>query len=208
MTLSYSAGTGRGSGRLSFTTGEPDSDTEILRALLARCAAADASALEEVYLRAGPLLLGCLMRILRQRDRAEDALQDVFVQIWQRAGQFDPQRGHPLAWMISMARYRAIDMARATRPTRSLDDVDHDGGIERALSDTDDPTEEYAAGHATQALDHCFSRLSEAQQTCIRLAFLRGLSHEEVAGAVRSPLGTVKSWIRRALVSLRECMSS
>ena len=115
MTLSYSAGTGRGSGRLSFTTGEPDSDTEILRALLARCAAADASALEEVYLRAGPLLLGCLMRILRQRDRAEDALQDVFVQIWQRAGQFDPQRGHPLAWMISMARYRAIDMARARR---------------------------------------------------------------------------------------------
>jgi len=206
--LSYSSGTGRSSGATSFGTGDAERDTEILRALLARCASADAAALDEVYRRVAPLLLGCLMRILRQRDRAEDALQDVFVQIWQRAGQFDPQRGHPLAWMVSMARYRAIDIARASRPTHSLDARDDQGGLEFGFSHSVDPTDEYAAGHATQALDRCFDRLSDPQQRCIRLAFFSGLSHEEVAGVVRSPLGTVKSWIRRALQNLRECMSS
>ena len=97
---------------------EPDSAE--LEALLARCAAGDRSALETLYARVAPVLLAVLMRMLKRRDAAEDALQDVFVSVWQRAQQFDPIRGRPLAWLVSMARYRAIDLQRATRPAVAM----------------------------------------------------------------------------------------
>src|SRR3982074_1038103 len=86
-----------------------------LQLLLDRCAAADPSALERLYELASPFLFGCLTRILRRRALAEEALQDVFVSIWQRAGQFHSSRGRPMAWMMSIARYRAIDLLRHER---------------------------------------------------------------------------------------------
>src|ERR1700676_2595074 len=86
-----------------------------LQSLLDRCAAADATALERLYELASPLLFACLIRILRRRALAEEALQDVFVSIWQRAGQFQSSRGRPMAWMMSIARYRAIDLLRHER---------------------------------------------------------------------------------------------
>src|SRR5215831_3830657 len=100
---------------------EPDGAE--LEALLARCAAGDRSALETLYARVAPILLAVLLRILKRRDAAEDALQDVFVSVWQRARQFDPIRGRALAWLVSMARYRAIDLQRATRPAVAMSEV-------------------------------------------------------------------------------------
>src|SRR6516225_5665032 len=100
---------------------EPDSAE--LEALLARCATGDRAALEALYSRVAPMLLAVLMRILKRRDAAEDALQDVFVSVWQRAGQFDPVRGRALAWLVSMARYRAIDLQRAARPAVALSEM-------------------------------------------------------------------------------------
>src|SRR5215470_1133593 len=100
---------------------EPDGAE--LEALLARCATGDRSALETLYARVAPILLAVLLRILKRRDAAEDALQDVFVSVWQRARQFDPIRGRALAWLVSMARYRAIDMQRAARPVVALNDL-------------------------------------------------------------------------------------
>ena len=88
---------------------------EQLQSLLQRCASADASALERLYELASPFLFACLTRILRRRALAEEALQDVFVSIWQRAGQFHPSKGRPMAWMMSIARYRAIDLLRHER---------------------------------------------------------------------------------------------
>src|SRR5689334_11393782 len=88
---------------------------EQLQALLDRCAAADSSALQRLYELASPFLFACLTRILRRRALAEEALQDVFVSIWQRAGQFHASRGRPMAWMMSIARYRAIDLLRHER---------------------------------------------------------------------------------------------
>src|SRR5215471_18311180 len=88
---------------------------EQLQALLDRCAAADSSALERLYELVSPVLFACLTRILRRRALAEEALQDVFVSIWQRAGQFQSARGRPMAWMVSIARYRAIDLLRHER---------------------------------------------------------------------------------------------
>ncbi len=148
-----------------------------LSELLLRCARRDSRALEQLYVRVAPQLLGCLVRILRQRDRAEDALQDVFVQVWQRAAQFDPVRGEPLAWLMSMARYRAIDLLRSSRPVRSLDDEDtaYTGAD---ASERNDPADEYVAGHSALALERCFARLSRDQQRCLMLAYFEGLDEE------------------------------
>src|SRR6185437_17038444 len=88
---------------------------ERLSGLLDRCAAGDSGALQALYELASPLLFGCLTRILKRKALAEEALQDVFVSIWQRAGQFEARRGRPRAWLMSIARYRAIDVLRAER---------------------------------------------------------------------------------------------
>ena len=194
--------TGGGPSVLAF---DADPESAVLRRLLVRCAAADPRALEELYARIAPRLLGCLVRILRERDRAEEALQDVFVQIWQRAGQFDPSRGQPFAWLTSMARYRAIDLVRARRPVRPF----ADGEAENLTSDdAPGPAEELAIAQSNAALDRCLERLAEPQRKSVNLAFYGGLTHDEVAAALGSPLGTVKSWIRRGLESLRECLAA
>src|SRR6516162_11207188 len=104
-----------------MTPNEPDGAE--LEALLSRCAAGDRSALETLYARVAPLLLAVLMRILRRRDVAEDALQDVFVSVWQRAHQFDPIRGRALAWLVDMERYRAMNLQRAARPAVALSEL-------------------------------------------------------------------------------------
>jgi RNA polymerase sigma-70 factor (ECF subfamily) len=206
MNIDGGAGSGAGASRRWSMAMPPADESDELCELLLRCGRRDSRALEQLYVRVAPRLLGCLVRILHQRDRAEDALQDVFVQVWQRAAQFDPLRGQPLAWMMSMARYRAIDLLRSSRAVRSLDD-DEGAATRPGDIDRNDPADEYVAGHSTQALERCFARLSVDQQRCLLLAYFEGLSHDEVAGTVRSPLGTVKSWIRRGLESLRECMT-
>ena len=206
--VSVSTDSGAGRGRVPPPViADAAAETMVLAELLARCARADAPALQDLYQRAAPRRLGCRLRMLRHRDLAEDALQDVFVQIWQRAAQFDPVRGHPLSWMMTMARYRAIDLMRARRATQSLDEADPGGTAALAALVSPDTSDDYTSLRTTEILDHCFGRLSDPQQQCLTLAYFSGLSHEEVASTVRSPLGTVKSWIRRGLESLRECMS-
>jgi RNA polymerase sigma-70 factor (ECF subfamily) len=93
---------------------------EQLQNLLDRCAAADSGALQRLYDLVSPILFACLTRILRRRALAEEALQDVFISIWQRAGQFSTTRGRPMAWMMSIARYRAIDLLRQERNAPAL----------------------------------------------------------------------------------------
>ena len=185
--------------------GRSDPAAEQLGLLIDRCARRDARALEELYGLVAPRLLACLVRMLRRRELAEDVLQDVFVQIWQRAGQFDAARGQPLAWLVAMTRYRAIDDLRNQRRAPAIagsadelelaaDDVALDVQIE-----TD---------QAAELLRRCLEQLTDEQRKCLRLAFWGGHSHEEVASAINSPLGTVKSWIRRGLHSLRQCLQS
>ena len=181
---------------------EPDSAE--LEALLARCATGDRAALETLYARVAPMLLAVLMRMLKRRDAAEDALQDVFVSVWQRARQFDPIRGRPLAWLVSMARYRAIDLQRAARPAVALSEV--------STSAADLPWE--AANEANDMLGtgalllRCLEQIAAPQRHCLLLAYQEGLSHSEIARAVNEPLGTVKSWVRRSLLALRRCLES
>jgi RNA polymerase sigma-70 factor (ECF subfamily) len=175
-----------------------------LRSLLDRCAAKDSSALQRLYELASPLLFACLTRILRRRALAEEALQDVFVSIWQRSDQFRAARGRPMAWMISIARYRAIDLLRHERsaPVLVPDLPDR--------ADTADDVKEDSSTWMPAAglLERCLSLLTDRQRNCLELAFVGGNSHEDISRLTGNPLGTVKSWIRRGLQSLRQCLES
>jgi RNA polymerase sigma-70 factor (ECF subfamily) len=175
-----------------------------LQALLDRCAAADPSALERLYELASPLLFTCLTRILRRRALAEEALQDVFVSIWQRAGQFRSARGRPMAWMMSIARYRAIDLLRHERSAPVLvPDLP-----ERAEPAAESKEDSAAWMPAAGLLERCLALLNDQQRSCLELAYVGGNSHEDISRLTGNPLGTVKSWIRRGLQSLRKCLES
>jgi RNA polymerase sigma-70 factor (ECF subfamily) len=184
----------------------PTEFDEQLQSLLGRCATADADALQRLYALVSPILFACVTRILRRRALAEEALQDVFISIWQQAGQFTAARGRPMAWMMSIARYRAIDLLRRERyaPTlvaelperRSIDvQSESEGGSAAWLP-------------SSELMERCLALLSDMQARCLELAFVDGSSHEDIARLVGSPLGTVKSWIRRGLRSLRQCLES
>ena len=171
-------------------------------ALLVACAEADRHALKLLYDLWASRLFGIAMRITRQRALAEDATQDAFVQIWQQATRFDSERGRPDVWLSSIVRYRAIDiMRRRQREILGHDDLDS--------VDTDpDPLHQTIANAEGTALWRCLDRLEEARRRILLLAFVDGLSHSELADAEKMPLGTIKSWIRRSLTSLRQCLEA
>ena len=182
---------------------EPDNAE--LEALLVRCAAKDSTALESLYTRVAPILLAVLMRMLRRRELAEDVLHDVFIKVWQQASQFDHIRGRPLAWLVSIARYRAIDLQRGTRPTVVLTDAEAE--LEPQLQ-IDDPVEGAESLGMGSALMRCLELIAPPQRRCLVLAYEQGLTHHEIARTLGEPLGTVKSWVRRSLLSLRRCIES
>lgn len=188
-----------------MATARPDietTDESAIEECLRLCAQGERQALERLYRLTSGRLFGVLMRILNRRDLAEDALQDVYVRVWQRAGQFDSYRGRASAWLISIARYRAIDQVRSNRVLLPIDGPDDEPRAEL----TSDAEPEPESSRTRAALEHCLGLLSEAQRRCVTLAFVGGLSHEQIAARVGSPLGTIKSWVRRGLLSLKECL--
>lgn len=192
-----------------LSTMPPDSDrsadSEVAR-LLAGCARQDREAFQRLYERTAPQLLACLIRILRQRTLAEDALQDVYVQVWNRAGQYEQGRGSAWGWLTATARYRAIDLKRREKRTATgsglpFDDIPAD-------DESLDPSAFGLGERTARMLSHCMDALQPRQRECIVLAFQGGLSHAEVSGELGEPLGSVKSWIRRGLAALKQCLES
>lgn len=201
MSTSSSIAASRGPGRSDVAAGPPQDRIE---SLLGRCALREERALEELYRAVSGQLLAVLLRILRSRALAEEALQDVMVRIWQRADQYVAYRGRPMAWLISIARYRAIDLLRAQRVHDTLDEAP-----EAMLADASTENAEPLASERLQRnLNDCLSRLSRQQQRCISLAYIDGYSQDEIARSIGTPLGTVKSWVRRGLLSLKRCLES
>lgn len=170
-----------------------------LEALLEATARGDEDAFRVLYERTAPVLLGLSMRLLRRRDVAEDVLQDAFIRIWHNASEYHRDRGRVLSWMACIVRNRAIDVLRRARADAEQGDEEDSG-----------PGPFELAQHADDAerLMRCLGLLGERQSRSIALAFFEGLSHRELAGRLQEPLGTVKTWIRRGLVSLRECLES
>jgi len=186
--------------------GSPTEFDEQLQSLLGRCAAADADALQRLYALVSPILFASVTRILRRRALAEEALQDVFISIWQQAGQFSAARGRPMTWMMSIARYRAIDLLRRERFAPVLV-----AELPEPRTSDDEPDSQPSSAAwmpAAELMERCLALLSDMQPRCLELAFVAVNSHEDIARLMGSPLGTVKSWIRRGLRSLRQCLES
>jgi RNA polymerase sigma-70 factor, ECF subfamily len=176
---------------------EPD-----LAKLLGGVASGDRVALRRIYEAQSTRLFGVANAILRDRDAAADALHDAFLKISQRAAQFDPARGAAAAWLAGIVRHAALDQAR--RRGRELPSDDP------ALGDAavaPDALERVAASADGRKLRECLEGLEEKNRSGILLAFVHGLSHSQVAERLSLPLGTVKAWIRRGLLQLRDCMS-
>ena len=177
----------------------PDDD---LPRLLASVAGGDRAALRSVYERQAVRLFGVANAILRDRDVAADAVQDAFLRISRRAGQFDPARGTAQAWLAGIVRHAALDIIRARgRETPSDDPTLGDEAI------APEAEERLAASAEGRRLRDCLAGLEPKNREGIILAFVHGLSHPQVAARLGTPLGTVKSWIRRGLLALRECLA-
>jgi len=186
-----------------------------LAALLSRVALGDRRAFEALYQQTSAQLFGVVLRINSDRAQAEEVLQEVFVNIWRAAQGFDAALSQPLTWLTSVARNRAIDSLRrrAVEPATisRFSGLDDDEGGERDLLEAmpsleDGPLELLDQASQAHALQKCMQALTGEQRSSLALAYYQGLSHAEVAAQMSQPLGTVKSWVRRGLLSLRSCL--
>jgi RNA polymerase sigma-70 factor (ECF subfamily) len=186
--------------------GEPASTGagDDLAGLLIRVAARDAAAFAALYKQTNAKLYGVVARILTRGDVAADVLQEAYVRIWEKAGDFDPVKGSPLAWMATIARNRALDEVRRVRPV-SLEDQPE--GFEPAAEEIDPlATRERSEGLA--ALVNCLKALDEEKRGVVLLAYYRGLSREALAKRFGRPVPTIKTWLHRSLAQLRDCLAS
>ncbi|MFN0186456.1 MAG: sigma-70 family RNA polymerase sigma factor [Aquabacterium sp.] len=183
-----------------------------LSQLLSRTGLGDRAAFRQLYDRASGQLFAVILRIQRDREVAEDLLQEVFVNIWRAAGGFDAQQSQPMTWMTQIARNRAIDSLRRAQtqpklqPLGNEDDEDGQAALEQIPDTGTGPAELLEQASDARELGRCMQGLTPPQRQCVALAFYDGLSHAEVADHLSQPLGTVKSWVRRALATLRDCL--
>jgi RNA polymerase sigma-70 factor, ECF subfamily len=184
--------------------GRPEASESDLAKLLLRVAARDEGAFKALYRETSARLYGLVFRILPRGDAAAEALQDTFVRIWQKAGDFDPGKGAALAWMAAIARNRALDEVRRVRPV-SLEDMPED--FEPAAEPVD-PLQAREKSERLGALIACLERLEDEKRAIVLLAYYHGASREALAKRFGRPVPTIKTWLRRSLAELRECLSS
>lgn len=184
-------------------------DLEVNRTLiagaLARIPAGDRADLRTVYRLTSAKLFGVTLRILGDRGEAEDVLQEVYMTVWRRAADFDAGRASPMTWLIAIARNRAIDRLRAGRTSRHMDPIDAAAEIADAGPRADAALE---ASQDHTRLHGCLDGLAAHERNALRGAFFDGNTYEELAERAKTPLGTMKSWIRRAMIKLKACLEA
>jgi len=169
-------------------------------ALLQRVQSGDEAALAEMYDRYTPLLYPLALRILRSPADAEDAIQDAWMQVWKRSATYDRQRGTVGAWLVTVARTRALDRWRSMASrSRAEGAVDPEPTTPQV-----DPAANAASGQIGTRVRDALSQLQPQQRQVLEIAYFEGLSQSEIAERLRTPLGTVKSWTRQGLMRLRE----
>jgi RNA polymerase sigma-70 factor, ECF subfamily len=184
--------------------GSPAQATDGLADLLRRIAARDAAAFSALYKATSAKLYGVVARILPRGDAAADALQEAYVRIWEKAGEFDPPKGSPLAWMATIARNRALDEVRRVRPG-SLEDLPE--SFEPAADEVD-PLAARERSEGLVKLLNCLQSLDEEKRAVVLLAYYRGSSREALALRFGRPVPTIKTWLHRSLAQLRDCLAS
>lgn len=176
---------------------------EEIERLIGQVALRDRKAFETLYDAVSAKLFGVCLRVLNNRTAAEDAMQDTFVKIWNNADRYQVNGLSPMTWLITIARNTSIDRLRARKGGQR--DI-NTPGIELVASG---PTPEEAAVAASEAarLIGCLNELAEDRGKAIRGAYLDGMTYEELAERFKVPLNTMRTWLRRGLIALRECMS-
>jgi RNA polymerase sigma-70 factor, ECF subfamily len=178
-------------------------DIDALRETLGAVARGDRAAFETLYRATSAKLFGVCLRILPKRDEAEDVLQETYTTIWRKAASYDAAVASPITWLVSVARNKAIDRARASAGDRALDPIDAAVEVADGRADTSAHAE---ADSERRRLDGCLGELEPERRALVRVAFFEGVTYDELARRESMPLGTVKSWIRRSLLKLKACL--
>jgi RNA polymerase sigma-70 factor (ECF subfamily) len=179
-------------------------DREALASLLTRTGARDQAAFAELYQRTGSRLYGLCLRMLRDRNEAEEVLQEAFTTVWLRADGFDPVRAGAMTWLVTLTRNKAIDRLRQRREARLDDPID----LERMTDEQPGPARDAEASQDYVRLAKCLEALEPKQRRSVREAFFTAATYKELAVRSQVPLATLKSWIRRGLIQLRACLES
>ncbi|WP_244300799.1 sigma-70 family RNA polymerase sigma factor [Roseibium hamelinense] len=166
------------------------------------CAQGDKAALREILETEGPKMLGVARRLLQQKELAEDALQDTLILIWRKAHQFDARRGAAKPWIYAVLRNRCLSILRSDAREIATEDDRLELRVE--TDRVDDAWKNL--GHDSE-LKKCLEGLQEEKRTAVLMSYVLGCTHGEIAGRLQAPLGTTKTWLRRGLAALRECMS-
>lgn len=181
---------------------QPQSPSYELARLLAASADGDRAAFAALYGATSAKLYGIALRILRRTDLAEEAVQDAYVRIWRRASDFDPGRASAIAWMAAITRNRALDVARLKRELPLDAAPDH---ADVAL-DAPSPEAQAELSDELRRLQACLGELDDDRRAAVLLAYRAGWSREELADRFGRPVATVKTWLRRSLMSLKRCL--
>ena len=171
--------------------------------LIARTALRDRAAFRELYTRTSAKLFGVTLRILKDRAEAEEALQDVYVKIWQRADRYVQGAYSPISWLVTVARNHSLDVLRARKPAG--DDIDE----QLDLADgAPDPEQASIQSSERAQIEGCLETLEPDKADCVRGAYLDGYSYDDLATRHSVPLNTMRTWLRRSLIKLRDCLSA
>ncbi len=169
----------------------------------------DALAFRRLYKAVSPRLLGLALRILHRRELAEEALQESFVSIWHHAGDYQPGLSAPMTWMSTIVRNKSFDLLRRLQADSVIDGEDFDERVLASLRDpAANPAEALELSSEARALAACMAALEEKHRHVVGLAFFHDLSYGDVAHKLALPIGTVKTWIRRSLARLQDCLTS
>ena len=182
-------------------TSPPTSKIE-LSELLAQVARRDRQAFAAMYAATSAKLFGIIVRILGRRDLAEEVLQEVYVKIWERAGDFDPSRASPITWLATIARNRALDEVRR----KSAVSIEVTPEALEVASEEPDPLAALASSEEFKRLLACMQGLEPERRDMVLLAYYHGTSRDELAARFKAPVATIKTWLHRSLRQLRECL--
>lgn len=185
-----------------MTRSRAEPGPEDLAGLVQKVAKGDRAAFARLYRHTAPRLFSVILRIVREESAAEEALQDVYIRLWQKAASYDPRKARVTTWLNTIARNRALDEVRGRRGEMV-------SGLELTLFEDEvspGPAQDAHRAGMARELSLCLEELEGDQRRSVLMAFYEGMTHSELAAAMKKPLGTIKSWVRRALMELKECL--